>query len=368
MRLLLFSDLHLDTPFRWARPEVARARRQALRQTLESISDLAQSQHVDALVCAGDLYEHDRVAADTGAFLRAVFAEVHPCPVFLTPGNHDWYGPSSLYRQIDWPENVHVFTEPRLTPVELAAGISLWGAAHRAPANTDGFLDGFRGVDRSGVNLAVFHGSEQSELPWQGNGKVPHAPFRAAQIREAGFDHALLGHFHMPKDADTHTYPGNPDPLEFGERGERAAVIVTVEADGSVVRTRHRVARTTVHDVAVTLDGIEHSGQVLDRVASVVAGLDGFVRVTLSGEVAPDVDVRLEALENVAPHLDALACRLGTIRAAYDLAALAAEPTVRGQFVRDVQAAADLDDETRRRVLITGLRAFDGRADELEVH
>ncbi len=29
MKLLLFSDLHLDTPFRWAGPALARARRHA---------------------------------------------------------------------------------------------------------------------------------------------------------------------------------------------------------------------------------------------------------------------------------------------------------------------------------------------------
>ncbi|MER6566290.1 metallophosphoesterase [Streptomyces sp. NPDC001093] len=366
MKLLLFSDLHLDTPFRWAGPKVARQRRLALRQTLEQIRDLAESEHVDALVCAGDLYEHDRVSPDTGAFLREAFGALHPRPVFLAPGNHDWYGPSSLYRQVNWPSNVHVFTESRLSPVELTDGFTLWGAAHQAPANTDNFLDGFE-VDRGGVNLALFHGSEQSELPYQGSGKVPHAPFKARQIREAGLDHAMLGHFHLPKDAETHTYPGNPDSLEFGETGERAAVVITVAPDGTVQRARHRVARSEVHDVTVRLDGIQHTGQVRDRVAAAVAALSGMVRVTLEGEVAPDVDVRTEGLDRVAPHLHALVARLGTVRAAYDFTALAEEATVRGQFVRDVQAATHFDDDTRRRVLITGLRAFDGRTDELEV-
>jgi hypothetical protein len=44
---------------------------------------------------------------------------------------------------------------------------------------------------------------------------------------------------------------------------------------------------------------------------------------------------------------------------------VAREPTVRGQFVRDVLAAGLPSDE-QRRVVITGLRALDGRAD-LEV-
>jgi len=39
---------------------------------------------------------------------------------------------------------------------------------------------------------------------------------------------------------------------------------------------------------------------------------------------------------------------------------------VRGLFVRMVQETSDMNDEERRRVLLTGLRALDGRED-LEV-
>lgn len=123
---------------------------------------------------------------------------------------------------MSWTPNVHVFTEAGLSPVELADGLTLWGAAHRAPANTDGFFEhGFK-VDRGGVNVALFHGSERGELTWQEEGKAPHAPFHAWQIPEAGLDHVFCGHFHAPRDAERHTYPGNPDPLTFGETGDRA--------------------------------------------------------------------------------------------------------------------------------------------------
>ncbi len=72
VRLLVFSDLHLDTPFRWAGRDLARARRRALRATLTRICDLAESEDVDAVLCGGDLYEHDRFTPDTRVFLRAL--------------------------------------------------------------------------------------------------------------------------------------------------------------------------------------------------------------------------------------------------------------------------------------------------------
>lgn len=367
MRLLVFSDLHLDTPFTWADRRVARTRRQALRTTLTRICDRAQELGVDALLCAGDLYEQDRFTPDTRMFLRDAFARLDPLPVFLAPGNHDWYGEQSLYRQVDWSRNVHIFTDARLLPVEIDDGVTLWGAAHCAPANTDGFFDdGFR-VDRGGVNLALFHGSERLELPWQEVGKAPHAPFSSTQVPEAGLDHAFCGHFHTPKDARWHTYPGNPDPLTFGETGERAAVLAEVAADGTVSRTRHRVAVSEVHDQVVDLTGVTHSGEVRERVAADAKGLSGVVRVTLSGEVEPEVDVRLSDLDGGWDWLEALVARRGTITIAHDLDELRAERSVRGEFVRLVEGDAALGDDVRRRVLTTGLRALAGRSDELEV-
>ena len=366
MKLLLFADLHLDTHFYWAGPALARARRSALRATLKRVTALARAEQVDAVLCGGDLYEHDRFSPDTANFLRDAFEEV-AVPVFIAPGNHDWYGPTSIYHQVDWTANVHVFTEDRLAPAPLADGITLWGAAHRAPANTDGFVENFA-VDRTGVNLALFHGSEVAGLGGQEAGTLPHAPFSAGQLEAAGIDHAFLGHFHSPRDAERHTYPGNPDPLTFGETGSRGAVLCTVRADGGVDRVRHDVSTSEVHDVEVDLAGISHADQVREQVVAAVAGLRGVVRVTLGGEVEPEVDVHLDDLTAAAPHLDALVARFGSVRVGYDFAALAEERTVRGQFVRDVRADPGLDDDTRRRVLVTGLRALDGRTAELAVH
>lgn len=366
MRLLLFSDLHLDAPFAWADAEAARVRRRALRETLVRICELAASVQADALCCAGDLYEQERYTPDTAAFLRATFAEIAPIPVLLAPGNHDWLGPASLYQRVAWSDNVQLFSQPRMEPTTLADGFTVWGAAHCAPANTPGFLDGFR-VDRGGAHLGLFHGSEQGELALQESGKIPHAPFRAEQIPRSGLHHAMVGHFHTPRDGAFHTYPGNPEPLAFGEVGERGAVLITVDDAGAVTRQRHRVAVSQISDVDVDLTGVTSGAELRDRVAARLADVTGTVRVTLMGEVAPDVEINPADFADVAPHLDAMVARIGRLGVAYDFEVMAQEQTVRGQFVRDVRAAASLTDEQRRKVMITGLRALDGRRNDLEV-
>lgn len=366
MKFLLFSDLHLDAPFAWLGTdrEAARRRRQALREAFLRIVRLASEVKADALLCGGDLYEQDRFSPDTAAFLRATLATLDPLPVYLAPGNHDWYGPRSLYHQTHWSPNVHIYRNDRLEPVTVAEGLTLWGAAHRAPANTPGFLDGFR-VDRGGIHLALFHGSELSGLPDQETVKLPHAPFASDQIRQAGLHHVLLGHYHRPREAASYTYPGNPESLAFGEDGLRGAVIVTVAEDGTVVREWRRVAVTDIHDL--TLDVAECASQqdVRDLILEILRGRTGVARVTLTGELRAEVELQPRDLSALAPWLGRLQVRIGAVRPAYDLDVMAQEQTVRGQFVRDVRAA-DLPEDVRRRVLLTGLRALDGRTD-LEV-
>ncbi|MCC6174730.1 MAG: metallophosphoesterase [Chloroflexi bacterium] len=363
MKFVLFSDLHLDRPFAWLGHDAmaARRRRQALRDTLRRIVDLTQEVEADALLCGGDLYEHERFTPDTAAFVQRAFADVAPTPVFVAPGNHDWLGPSSLYRQTRWSQNVHLFGDTRLTPVTLLDGLTLWGAGHQVPANTPGFLDDFQ-VDRGGVHLALFHGSERGWLGRQQEGTRPHAPFDTAQIRRAGLHHAFLGHFHTPRAADDHTYPGNPEPLDFGEAGQRGAVIATIAPDGTVRREWRRVSQTVTHDLSLDVSGCASLQDIHDDLEGLLSGKTGIARVTLAGELDPDVDLRLTDLDRMTHNLEGLVVRVGDVYDALDLDVVAAEPTVRGQFVRDVRAA-DLPDQERRRILLTGLRALAGRTD-----
>ena len=364
MKIVHFSDLHLDSAFAWAGAsgEAARRRRQALRDTLLRITDLTRETGADALFCGGDLYEHERFTPDTAEFLRTTFAQLDPIRVFLAPGNHDWYGPQSLYALVEWSPNVHVFREASLQPVALAEGLTLWGAAHCAPANTDGFLDsGFR-VDREGVHIALFHGAERSWFSEQGEGKQAHAPFHANQIAEAGLHHAFLGHYHRPRDGERHTYPGNPDPLAFGEDGERGAVVAIIREDGHIARERRVVAQTAVHDLDLDVTECTTQQQVRDRLAGRTSGLGGFARLTVRGDLAPGISIDEGDLRDVMDQFDAVRLSFRDLRPGYDIESLRLEQTVRGQFVNDV-LDAELPADEERRVLTTGLRALAGRSD-----
>ncbi len=365
MKAILFSDLHLDTLFAIAgAPAKARRRRQAIRDTLTRIIDLAIEESADIVLCGGDLYENDRVTPDTAAFVRDQFQRLAPIPIFIAPGNHDWYGPRNAYAAEPWSPNVHIFNEPQLTPYPLEDGLTLWGAAHCAPAGTESFLNAFH-VDRGGVHLALFHGSERNALLEQGEGKLPHAPFEAGDIERSGIHHAFLGHYHRRKYHQWFTYPGNPNPIGFGEDSDRGAAVIEISVNGNVDRRCVRVAAGEAHDVETELKEVSSLQDVRAQVARAIGGLAGSVRLKLTGDIPPEVDLRPNDLTDLGSSLDTFVVDTGMIRKSLSLADIASDPTVKGLFVRLVQSS-DLAEDEQQRVLLTGLRALDKR-DDLEV-
>ena len=220
-------------------------------------------------------------------------------------------------------------------------------------------------MEGSGNHIALFHGAERSWFGEQDSGKQPHAAFEASEIKAAGLAHAFLGHYHRPKNAEFHTYPGNPDPLAFGEDGERGAVVATIGPGGRVERARHRVAVTEAHDLELDVTGLTTLQQILDRLEEKASSLSGFVRLAVRGELAPSIDMTESDLRGRLSNFEAVKIMLGDLPPPYNLASIRQEPTVRGQFVRDV-FDSELAEEEKRRVVVTGLRALAGRTD-LEV-
>jgi DNA repair protein SbcD/Mre11 len=343
VKIILFSDLHLDAPFLWAPPALGRKLRGAVYETLGKICALAKEQEVDAVLCGGNLYEQDYVTAETAEALHGAFADLAPTRVFLAPGNRDWYGPDSLYRRVKWSPNVHVFDQPRLTAAELGDGSALFGAAHCGPAVAENFLRNFR-AKRGGWNFALFHAFDG---------------FRESDIRSANLHHAFVGDAD-PKDSQTITYPGSPQPLDFGK--DAGGAIIAQFGEGAIQRRMYDVSAIRLHDLNLDVSGLPSVQEIRDQAVAKISGLQGIARITVRGVLANNIDLKLDDLKAITCGLDGLIVRAKDLTLDYDLDAIANEATVRGQFVKDVRESVHSDEE-KQRILTVGLRALDGRRD-----
>ena len=180
-------------------------------------------------------------------------------------------------------------------------------------------------------------------------------------MAEAGLHHVFLGHYHQPREAALYTYQGNPHPLGFGECGNRGAVVAVISEQGTVHREWRSVADFPFHDLEINITGCFTNEDIRERIREAVANLRGFARVTLHGEVPAELEFNRRDLSDAGRSLEELVLRIGRLQPK-DLEAIAKEPTVRGQLVRDA-LGEEMDPEERSRILFTGLRALDGRHD-----
>jgi DNA repair protein SbcD/Mre11 len=363
--ILHTADVHLDRAFSGVgmTASMASVRREELRDAFRRFVDLALELQVDAVTIGGDLYEHERSTLDTGNFLRGQFERLGAVPVLIAPGNHDPVVPDSLWRRVDWPSNVTVFTEPRFRAVELASGVTVWGAGHDGPELRANLLDGFR-VPDGGTHVLLFHGSDLHAVP---EGKPAHCGFMPEDVERTGAAFALLGHYHgarlHPAGTPLFAYPGSPEALDFSEAGKH--FVLKLEVDGGAVRPEllpfGRV-RYVTHRLDVS--GLTSS----DELRSGIAGLgdpEAIVRVVLEGELHPDVDLDVAALYNVCAERFRYLDIVDRTVPGWRLDELAEESTTKGAFVRLMQAriATGSPDEAEiaELALMMGLQAFDRR-------
>ena len=351
------ADVHLETAFTELRGGARR--RAALADAFARAVDLALERRADALTIGGDLYEAERAVPQTARFVFAQLARFGG-PVLVAPGNHDPYSARALYARDDLPPNVHVFAEPAWGAYPLGDDVTVYGFGH-APAEPGRPFARAR-FERGGTRIALVHGSDEDRCP---PGKRATAPFTLAEIRASGAACALAGHYHngavvadggVPRLA----YPGSPEPIKFGERGEHGALVATI-AHGRVALEPVPLARTRLVDLDVGLADAASEYAVLAAVESALAdyGRDDYLRVRLRGTVAPSTRVNCELIaDRCADAVGALELIDETVSA--DYAAIAREPNVRGRAVADLLALAAEGHADAGAALRYAVAAFDG--------
>lgn len=375
LRVLHLADLHLDSSFSGSnqRSGVSRERREGLRRALRRAFDLAHERHVDAVTIGGDLYEAERVSPDTREFLRQLFQQAAPIRVFIAPGNHDPYTHNSIYKNVDWPPNVHIFSEPRLTPVTLGESLEMWGAAHDSPGFFQPLLTNFR-VPMGRPSLLLLHATDRN----MAIGRDPRAfcPLSLDEIRSSGFTLALLGHIHhknlTPQVNPLLCYPGSPEPLGFDE--EVGHSVLLCEWDGACWNVHDiDISQWACRSLQVDVSELDSRDQVIEWIRELWKderqARQCLARIVLTGTCPATLDLDLGAISTSLKTEFADVTLLDLTSPPFDLQALQAETTTTGEFVRrmrkELDAAKQRHDPERCRSLEKALRfgllAMEGR-------
>ena len=226
IKFLHGADLHLDSPFRSLPPEQAALRRREQLGLLRDLGDLANDAACDLVLLSGDLLDSEAARPDTAEALRRALAACR-APVFIAPGNHDYFAPGSPYAAAGWPDNVHIFTRETPESVTLQdLGVRVWGAAFTGPeAPAPG---PFQTPDDGLLDVMVLHGDT-------GNG--PYRPLTTEWIAGTNLDYLALGHIHsasglLRAGKTAYAFPGCPMGRGFDETGPKGVYMGTLSEEG----------------------------------------------------------------------------------------------------------------------------------------
>ena len=356
IRILHAADLHLDSPFEGLGPDKAACRRAEQRALLGRLTEVQKREGAQLVLLSGDLLDTGSAYRETAEeLLRALGAM--GAPVFIAPGNHDYYSPRSPYALLRWPENVHIFTAPRLECVPVP-GLSarVWGAAF-TDSRSAPLLAGFGAEKTAGViDLLCLHGEV-------GARESVYDPIGEDELARSGMDYAALGHIHresgLKRAGDTYyAWPGCPEGRGFDETGEKYVYLADV-GEGSCRLTKEKISQRRYEILKTDRTAPEA------LLAALPAGSENDIyRIILTGETdeAPDLDALFRALEG---RFFALQLRDET-RLRRDVWENAGDDTLRGIFLRALKTRRDAAADPAERELCEqaarwGLAALDNR-------
>ena len=238
LTLLHTADWHLGRRFpafeRHQEEQLTRARLDAVSRIL----DLAESRNVDAVLCAGDLF--DAPSPDEPwwvGVLREFTRREWTRPVVLLPGNHDPLTANSLYDashpfRAGLPAYVHVVDRKGW---ELSVGenaVVIANPCTSQAGQTDlatSLPKREEGDDR--IRIGLVHGQT-----FDIEGHQTNFPIASGSALDRGLDYLAIGDTHAfrevePEAAAPTVYPGAPEATNFGERDTGNVALVFFPRD-----------------------------------------------------------------------------------------------------------------------------------------
>jgi exonuclease SbcD len=279
-----------------------RSRTEEFAEALREVVGIATQEGVDAVLLAGDIYDHRSPAPDADELVFEALVELHGAgiPVVAIPGNHDSALRLAALSKLLTP--IGVTMVPRVVPPDEGSLVEVPSRDGRVAAVVA--CVPFVPERRFGDAAALFDAPEAWYSSYaEGMGRLLHAmagPFRDDRVNvlmahlftdgaiPGGGEHTItigleyavspsrlpatasyiaLGHVHRPqavRGAPSPTrYAGSLLQLDFGERDQRKSVTVVDAAPGTPAKVREirLAAGRPLIDVEGPLDEVVRLGE-----------------------------------------------------------------------------------------------------------
>ena len=268
------ADLHLDSPFRGLGSripdDVAEILRNATFDAYDRIVSLCIEENVDALVIAGDVYDHETRSFRAQYRFIEGLNKLSEAGInsYICHGNHDPL--DGWQSKLDFPEGCYRFgTKPESYPLREAhpEEVLIHGISYPTRVVQNNLIPGFSDLKKAQFNIGLIHANVDSDPNHD-----PYAPCTLDDLRQTGYDYWALGHVHtrkiLNKELPAVIYPGNPQGRHINEDGPRGVYLVEVDHNGNI-ETEFR-SMDLVRWNRITIDGsaLETDQSLLDSLGA----------------------------------------------------------------------------------------------------
>jgi DNA repair exonuclease SbcCD nuclease subunit len=337
LKILHTADWHLGRRFPSFSEEDETKLTRSRIEAVDRLLGLAESFTVDAVLCAGDLFDDPAPADSWWRGLLRLFEKRNwtKRPVFLLPGNHDPLEPNSVWAEEHpfrraLPAWVHVVDRDNFE-FPLSEEAVLYASPCRSQAGADDLASRLprRDPNDRRIRIGLVHGQTFDISGHQTN--FPIAPNAAEQ---RGLSYLAIGDTHafreLPPKVCPTVYPGAPEATTFGESDTGFVAIVFFPRHGRApIIQKQAVSRWRWRD--------EHCRSLADLEALGAQDLeDCVVRLTLAMEVTVSELDRVEAILDELKGNEAAHGKAGVLQV--DRTALELNTGDVGGFDRDLPA------------------------------
>ena len=295
MRFIHAADLHIDSPLRGLERyegSPADRLREATREALRRLVQIAIDREVDFVVIAGDFFDGKWTNMQTGLWTAKQFrklaeAEIH---LYFIRGNHDAESKLQKSKAIHWPDNVHEFPTDRPETILLDdLGVAIHGQGFARPDVQTDLTENYPPPVRGMFNIGLLHTSLAGYSEHDN-----YAPTSVENLARHGYQYWALGHIHARQVVHSEPYvvfPGNTQGRHVGETGEKGCYLVEVDEDQTVTNVefcatdsaRWHVASVDLTDVRDMEGLLTRAKLALSKCVDQSAGHLCLVRLLLQG-------------------------------------------------------------------------------------
>ena len=298
IKVLHTADIHFDTPFSGMTPKEALKSKEELKQVFEKITKMTLDKKIDILLIAGDIFDNLSVNKTTLYFIKNCFEGIREVKVFISPGNHDPVNERSFYNMVDWPNNVHIFTD-RMESVFLEElNTIVWGIGFNTSHINKSLLKDVKRIEGYN-NIMVIHGELANSK--EGN---EYNPITVEDIANSNMDYIALGHRHkfsgVKKIENTYySYSGCPQGRGFDELDDKGVVLLEIK-DGFLESQFIRTSIRNYYEKEINIDGCFGYSEVKNKIINEIPSHDrknNFYKIVLIGEVCEEFTLNEEFLQ-----------------------------------------------------------------------